>query len=121
LTPLAKSINLSIIPSTLKALETQVHRDNEYIDYPPHEWVIPRRDSCAIRIRDVVIVGAGMSGLSVALLLMRTRVLNTVAIDRNEADHERPWLNYARMDELHTPYGPKKHCVASYFLTIRDA
>ena len=121
MTPLAKSINLRITLNTLKALETQVHRDIEYVDYPPHAWVIPRRDSCAMRIRDVVIVGARMIGLSVALLLMRARVLNTVAIDCNEADHERPWLNYARMNELHTPYGPKKHCVASYFLTIRDA
>ena len=74
-----------------------------------------------MRIRDVVIVEAGMSGLSIAFLLMRARVLNTVAIDCNEADHERPWLNYARMNELHTPYGPKKHRVTSYFLTIRDA
>ena len=109
------------MPNTLKALETQVHRDIEYVDYPQHEWVIPRQDSCGLRIRDVVIVGAGMSGLSVALLLMRARVLNTVAIDCNEADHERPWLNYARMDEPHTPYDPKKHRVASYFLTIRHA
>lgn len=121
MTPLAKSINLSAIPNTLKALETQVHRDIEYVDYPPHEWVIPRRDSCAIRIRDVVIVGAGMSGLSVAFLLMRARVLNIVAIDRNEAGREGPWLSYARMDELRTMYGLKKHGVASYFLTIRDA
>ena len=121
MTPLSKSINLRIIPNTLKALEKQVHRDIEYVDYPPHACVIPLQDSCAMRIRDVVIVGAGMSELSVAFLLMRARVLNTVAIDRNEAGHDGPWLNYAHMDELHTPYGPKKHRVTSYFLTIRDA
>ena len=91
------------MPNTLKALETQVHRDIEYVDYPQHEWVIPRQDSCGLRIRDVVIVGAGMSGLSVAFLLMRARVLNIIAIDRNEAGHEGPWLSYARMDELRTP------------------
>ena len=91
------------MPNTLKALETQVHRDIEYVDYPQHEWVIPRQDSCGVRIRDVVIVGAGMSGLSVAFLLMRARVLNIIAIDRNEAGHEGPWLSYARMDELRTP------------------
>ena len=121
MTPLAKSINLRITPNTLKALETQVHRDIEYVDYPQHACVIPRQDSCAMRIRDVVIVEAGMSGLSIAFLLMRARVLNIVAIDRNEAGHDGPWLIYARMDELRTPYGPQKHRVASYFLTIRDA
>jgi cation diffusion facilitator CzcD-associated flavoprotein CzcO len=91
------------MPNTLNDLEAQVHRDLEYVDYPKHEWVIPRRHESGAPVRDVVIVGAGMSGLSVAFLLMRARVMNIVAIDRNEAGHEGPWLSYARMDELRTP------------------
>jgi cation diffusion facilitator CzcD-associated flavoprotein CzcO len=88
---------------TLMQLEEQAHRDLNYVDYPPHEWVIPRQHLSGAPIRDVVIVGAGMSGLSVAFLLMRARILNIVAIDRSEPGREGPWLSYARMEQLRTP------------------
>ena len=87
----------------LKNLEDQVRSDLDYVDYPSHEWVIPRRHGSGARVRDVVIVGAGMSGLSVAFLLMRARILNIVAIDRSAQGREGPWLSYARMAELRTP------------------
>lgn len=87
----------------LHALESRVRRDLDYVDYPAHAWVIPRLHASGAPIHDVVIVGAGMSGLSVAFLLMRARILNIVAIDRSAPGHEGPWLSYARMEELRTP------------------
>lgn len=91
------------MPGPLSDLEDQVRRDLEYVDHPSHEWVIPRQHASGAPVRDVVIVGAGMSGLSVAFLLLRARILNIVAIDRCAPGSEGPWLSYARMDELRTP------------------
>lgn len=87
----------------LTELEERVRRDLAYVDYPAHEWVVRRTLAGGEPVRDVAIVGAGMSGLSLAFLLMRERILNIVVIDRSPPGLEGPWLTYARMDELRTP------------------
>ena len=87
----------------LQSLEDQVAQDLAYVDYPSHSWVIPRRHPSGAPVRDVVIVGGGMSGLSVAFMLLRNRITNVGVIDRHAAGREGPWLSYARMDQLRTP------------------
>jgi cation diffusion facilitator CzcD-associated flavoprotein CzcO len=87
----------------LEVLEAQAAAHLAYADYPPDPWVIPRRHRSGASVRDVVIVGAGMSGLSVAFLLLRSRITNIRVIDRSPEGREGPWITYARMEHLRTP------------------
>ena len=52
---------------------------------------------------DVLIVGAGQSGLAIAFALMRAQVDNILVIDKAEHGREGPWLSYARMRTLRSP------------------
>ena len=52
---------------------------------------------------DVVIVGAGQSGLAAAYGLIREQVKNILVVDRRPAGTEGPWKTYARMMTLRTP------------------
>jgi cation diffusion facilitator CzcD-associated flavoprotein CzcO len=87
----------------LEALTRQVRRDLELLDYPRRPWLTPRRAASGEAIYDVVVVGAGQSGLSVAFGLSRERVGNVLVLDRNPLDRAGPWLNFARMRTLRTP------------------
>jgi cation diffusion facilitator CzcD-associated flavoprotein CzcO len=86
----------------LKALEAQVERDIELTAHPRQEWMKPRlcRGKPAL---DVLIVGAGQSGLATAFGLMRERVRNILAIDRAPEGREGPWITFARMPTLRSP------------------
>ena len=81
----------------------RVHRDLELLDYPRRPWLAPRVASSGEPVHDVLIVGAGQSGLSTAFALARERVTNVVVVDRNPKDHAGPWLSFARMRTLRTP------------------
>jgi cation diffusion facilitator CzcD-associated flavoprotein CzcO len=87
----------------LAALTRQVHRDLELLDYPRRPWLSARQTSSGAPIYDVVIVGAGQSGLTAAFGLARERVGNVLVVDRNPLDRAGPWLNFARMRTLRTP------------------
>jgi len=52
---------------------------------------------------DVVIVGAGQSGLIIGLALKREGVCNVLLLDRNPAGYEGPWETFARMAVLRSP------------------
>ena len=52
---------------------------------------------------DVLIVGAGQSGLVTAFGLMRERVRNILVIDRAPEGKEGPWVTFARMPTLRSP------------------
>src|SRR5262245_33971222 len=54
-------------------------------------------------ILDVVVIGAGQSGLATAFGLRRESVTNVVVLDRNPAGREGPRVNFARMMTLRTP------------------
>ena len=90
-------------PIGLPALTRQVRRDLELLDYPRRPWVAPRTARSGSSIYDVVIVGAGQSGLTCAFGLSRERVGNVLVVDRNPLDRAGPWLNFARMRTLRTP------------------
>lgn len=91
---------LSISGIGLAALAARARAELELLKYPEPEWVPPRTDHDGQQVRDVVIVGAGQGGLSVAALLLRERVSNILVIDRAARGLEGPWRNYARMKTL---------------------
>lgn len=86
----------------IAALEARVRREIEMTAHPRTEWMTPRtRDGKPVL--DVLIVGAGQSGLATAFALKRERVTNIQLIDRAPAGREGPWVTYARMPTLRSP------------------
>ena len=84
-----------------------VQRDLQLLNYPPNNWVVQRASQHSEFARqpvvDVVIIGAGMCGLSAAFALLRRGVRNLRVVDRNAAGFEGPWLHSARMRTLRSP------------------
>lgn len=83
-------------------LSDRVRRELTYLSYPPREWTLPRSQNGA-RVFDVLIVGAGQSGLATAFGLKLERITNIKVVDRNPRGLEGPWRRFARMTELRTP------------------
>ena len=54
-------------------------------------------------VYDVLIVGGGQSGITIAFRLLRERVTNIRVLDRSTEGREGPWINFARMHTLRTP------------------
>lgn len=86
----------------LAALETEVKRQIEMTAHPRADWMAPRTRA-GKPVLDVLIVGAGQSGLATAFGLMRERVSNILVIDRAADGQEGPWETYARMPTLRSP------------------
>ena len=86
----------------IAALEARVRRDIEMTAHPRMEWMAPRlyRGKPAL---DVLIVGAGQSGLCIGFALMRDRVRNILLVDRAPQGREGPWVTFARMPMLRSP------------------
>ena len=89
--------------SGLSKLEKRVAHDLSIISYPVNEWIPPKFDEQGQRVLDVLVVGGGQGGLTIAFQLLRERVQNIRVIDAAEAGKEGPWLNYARMPTLRSP------------------
>jgi len=91
-------------PATgLEALAARVQADLQCLDYPQRDWLTPRKAANGEAVYDVVIVGAGQSGLAVAFGLLRERVKNVLVVDDQPLDRAGPWLSFARMRTLRTP------------------
>ena len=80
--------------SDLASLEHTIHHDLKMIEYPLHP------DQSSSDPCDVVIIGAGMAGLSAAFSLMRQGITNLRIYDENNEGNEGPWNTYARMETL---------------------
>lgn len=87
----------------LSELSRQVERDLALLDYPRRPWLAPRKTKLGEAVYDVIIIGAGQSGLTTAFGLARERVGNVLVVDRNPLDRAGPWLTFARMRTLRTP------------------
>jgi cation diffusion facilitator CzcD-associated flavoprotein CzcO len=87
----------------LAALNAQVARDLERVAHPCTPWLAPRIGPDGKPALDVLVVGAGQSGIAVAFALMRAQVTNILAIDKAPYGREGPWLTYARMHTLRSP------------------
>jgi FAD-dependent urate hydroxylase len=89
--------------AALRALSERVQRELAALAYPARPWVRPRHGGAGRGIYDVLIIGAGQSGLVTAFALARERVDNVLVVDENPLDQAGPWLSFARMRALRTP------------------
>jgi FAD-dependent urate hydroxylase len=89
--------------SAMIALEAQVRADLAKTAHPDASWLKPTPGPDAKPALDVLIVGAGQSGVATAFGLMRSQVTNILTIDKAEVGQEGPWLTYARMHTLRSP------------------
>jgi cation diffusion facilitator CzcD-associated flavoprotein CzcO len=89
--------------STLHALEAQVRADLAKTAHPDAAWLEPKQTPDGKPALNVLIVGAGQSGLATAFGLMRSQVTNLLVLDKSEEGQEGPWLTYARMHTLRSP------------------
>jgi cation diffusion facilitator CzcD-associated flavoprotein CzcO len=87
----------------LADLEARVRADLAAIEHPPRGWLLPRTAASGQRVHDVVVVGAGLSGLTTVFGLMRQSVTDVLLIDQAGPGEEGPWLSTARMDTLRSP------------------
>lgn len=89
-------------PAGLAALEERLRQDLEWLEFPAKSWVPPRVVD-GQRVRDVVVIGAGMAGLAASAVLRRLGIDNHVLFDRAAAGQEGPWVTFARMQTLRSP------------------
>jgi cation diffusion facilitator CzcD-associated flavoprotein CzcO len=87
----------------LDALAARVRAELEMLEIPLRQWVPERRDAAGVPLMDVVIVGAGLSGLSLAFGLLRQGVSRVLILDAAEPGREGPWITTARMRTLRSP------------------
>ncbi|MGK0173236.1 MAG: cation diffusion facilitator CzcD-associated flavoprotein CzcO [Gammaproteobacteria bacterium] len=89
--------------TALEQLERQIRRDLQVIDHPKLKWLPPRHRADGTLIKDVLVVGAGQSGIATAYALKREQVDNIAVIDRAPYGREGPWVTFARMRTLRSP------------------
>lgn len=87
---------------SLKELEDRILAEQSYIDFPNRQWM-PELRSARGHVYDVIVVGAGQSGLAVAHGLMREQIRNILVLDAARGGEEGPWTTFARMITLRTP------------------
>ena len=87
----------------LKQLERRVRRDLDFIEAPLRSWIPERLGPEGSVIHDVVVVGGGLSGLSIAFALWRQGVGRVLVIDAAGPGREGPWVTTARMRTLRSP------------------
>lgn len=87
----------------LTELEAGVRADLARIAHPGAAWLEPKTGPDGKPALDVLIVGAGQSGIAIGFGLMRSRVSNILLLDKAEEGKEGPWLTYARMPTLRSP------------------
>lgn len=90
-------------PAGLSRLEAQVASDLARIGWPATNWVKPRPGPDGRPMLNVLIVGAGQGGLTLAHQLMRERVDGVLLVDRAPPEARGPWLTYGRMPTLRSP------------------
>jgi cation diffusion facilitator CzcD-associated flavoprotein CzcO len=87
----------------LAQLSRRVRHDLDILCYPKDDWVLPRSHPSGRHVYDVVIVGGGQCGLTVAFGLLREHVSNLLILDRMPKGREGPWITYSRMWTLRSP------------------
>ncbi|WP_439598999.1 NAD(P)-binding domain-containing protein [Falsiroseomonas sp.] len=85
-------------PIGLAALEAQLARDLALLNLPPKPWVPEPPPG----VLDVVVLGAGLSGLCAAAALRFLGIDRLLVLDRAPAGQEGPWVTTARMRTLRT-------------------
>ncbi len=85
----------------LGALEARLAQDLSWLELPAKTWVEPLLHE-GNRVQDVVIIGAGMSGLAAASA-MRMLGIEPLVLDQASEGVEGPWVTTARMETLRSP------------------
>lgn len=88
---------------SLEVLEARVRRELDLTRHPQADWMPRRPGPGGAHLYDVVIAGAGQSGLVTAFQLKRECVPNILVIDKAPYGEEGVWVTYARMPTLRTP------------------
>ncbi|MBV8913779.1 MAG: NAD(P)/FAD-dependent oxidoreductase [Acetobacteraceae bacterium] len=86
----------------LEALARRAQDEMDLFAHPAKPWVTPRRGPGGEVVRDVVVIGAGQSGLGIAHALQRERIDNFEVLDAADEGQEGPWITTARMITLRT-------------------
>ena len=84
---------------TLADLTASIPRDLELVAHPRAKWLTPWVRQ-GLPILDVLVVGAGQSGIATGFGLLRDKVDNILVLDRAIPGREGPWATYARMPTL---------------------
>jgi len=87
----------------LAELECRIAVDLERIEASPRRWMPDQSGPDGAPLHNVVIVGAGLSGLSIAFGLKRQSVDRVLIVDKSAEGREGPWVTCARMDTLRSP------------------
>jgi cation diffusion facilitator CzcD-associated flavoprotein CzcO len=87
----------------LTELTARARDDLLRVAHPSQPWLTPRIGPDQKPVLDVLVVGAGQSGIAVASALLRAQVTNILVLDRAAEGQEGPWLSYARMHTLRSP------------------
>lgn len=97
-------LSFTPIYSDLNQLEENARKELEYLNFPPREnWIPDRTTSTGENIYNVVIVGGGQTGMTVAFALQKEKISNIIVFDECSPFCEGPWLTHARMETLRTP------------------
>ena len=83
-------------------LSARVRADLEMLSFATKQWVLPKFEE-GRKLYDVIIIGAGQSGLVAGHLLKRRGVTNILLLDRNPKGLEGVWDTYARNYEIRSP------------------
>ncbi len=90
-------------PETPDQLAARARRDLDALAHPTARWVPAGRTADGDPVDDVVIVGAGQSGLVIAAALAREGLDRVTVLEAAPEGDEGPWTTFARMAELRTP------------------
>lgn len=90
-------------PRGLNTLEAAIAHDFATLNHPPQNWVPARAGPDGRAMLDVLIVGAGMCGLTAALHFKRLGIHNARLIDAAPEGRQGPWRTFARMETLRSP------------------
>jgi thioredoxin reductase len=96
------TIQLTTAEQRLVDLADRARAELAMLSFATRPWVIPR-EHLGSTIPDVVIIGAGQSGLVVGHALKRRGVTNLLILDRNPEGYEGVWETYARNYEIRSP------------------
>lgn len=86
---------------TLAELEDRLAREQEIFSYPARPWTRPLEHD-GQEVLDVLVIGAGQSGLATAAKLLREGIRRVLVVDASPAGQEGPWMTWARMRTLRT-------------------
>lgn len=91
----------------LVSLRQRARHDLACLNFPAANWVpertAPPDSSAGQRLLDVLVIGGGMCGQTVAFALMRDGIRNFRIVDAAARGAEGPWATFARMETLRSP------------------